>query len=66
RPFSEMFDALKSFDITGRVNGILFDLGISSPQVDNPDRGFSFNQDGRLDMRMDPTHGMSAEEWLSK
>ncbi|MBR5999923.1 MAG: 16S rRNA (cytosine(1402)-N(4))-methyltransferase RsmH [Oxalobacter sp.] len=47
------------------IDGILLDLGISSPQVDDPSRGFSFKHDGPLDMRMDPTSGMSVREWLS-
>lgn len=49
----------------GKVSGILLDLGVSSPQLDDPQRGFSFSQDGPLDMRMDHGHGMDAATWIN-
>ena len=63
-PFSELAQVL---DRQGAalVDGVLADLGVSSPQIEDPARGFSFRADGPLDMRMDPTRGVSAADWLA-
>ncbi|SFU71187.1 16S rRNA (cytosine(1402)-N(4))-methyltransferase RsmH [Xenorhabdus koppenhoeferi] len=65
-PFSELATYVENAGLVGKINGVLLDLGVSSPQLDDPERGFSFMRDGPLDMRMDPTRGLSASEWLMK
>jgi 16S rRNA (cytosine1402-N4)-methyltransferase len=63
--FSELQDVLRDQQIEG-VSGVLMDVGVSSPQLDRPERGFSFTAQGPLDMRMNPEEGSSAAEWLNQ
>ncbi len=65
RSFAELGEEVVVRGLAGRVNGILLDLGVSSPQLDDAVRGFSFLNDGPLDMRMDPTRGLSAAQWIA-
>jgi 16S rRNA (cytosine1402-N4)-methyltransferase len=64
--FANLQKFLERMTCFGHVNGILFDLGVSSPQLDDAERGFSFMREGKLDMRMNTASGMDAAEWLKK
>lgn len=65
RSFADMAEELRQRGLLGQVDGVLLDLGVSSPQLDDAERGFSFMHDGPLDMRMDPTSGQSAAQWIN-
>ena len=63
--FASLQFILQGLGVWEGVSGILFDLGVSSPQLDNPERGFSFVREGKLDMRMDTSQGTNAMQWLA-
>lgn len=65
RSFADLQMSLDELQLSGKIAGILFDLGVSSPQLDDPERGFSFSKSGKLDMRMDTTQGIDAMQWIA-
>lgn len=66
RSFADLREVAEQRGLAGKVSGVLLDLGVSSPQLDDAQRGFSFVNDGPLDMRMNPQEGISAAQWIAE
>jgi len=64
--FGQLAEYIDELGLTGKINGVLLDLGVSSPQLDDAERGFSFLRDGPLDMRMDNSQGQTAAQWIAR
>ncbi len=64
--FGQLADYVEQLGLVGKIDGVLLDLGVSSPQLDDAERGFSFLRDGPLDMRMDNSQGQTAAQWLAR
>jgi 16S rRNA (cytosine1402-N4)-methyltransferase len=64
--FNQVADVIQQYGLSQKIDGVLMDLGVSSPQLDDADRGFSFLRSGPLDMRMDTSSGITARAWLAK
>jgi len=64
--FNQVADVVEQYGLTEKIDGVLMDLGVSSPQLDDAERGFSFLRSGPLDMRMDTSRGETARQWLAR
>ena len=64
--FNQVADVVEQYGLSGKIDGVLMDLGVSSPHLDDAERGFSFMRSGPLDMRMDTTQGETAGQWLAR